>query len=257
MKTKKTKKTKHISRITPVKHAKTVLRVTPKFVHGMVVGAVLGVLVVGSLRYATSAYAATSGPSACVVSPIVFSNGVGQLNSFIINGDTATTTLKVAGEAGCTATMTLASWQAPYGSSNFHPYAEQKLLYTKTETFTPGQYTMSVQLADCDYQVDLVRGTAATATDGTPNYAGGQLLDFIQAGNKVCEPPVVVPPAPTTPTPTTPAPTPITTAATPTTLVNTGPGAIIIIGVLAAVSGYIFHMTHRHVKQRRHATHHA
>jgi hypothetical protein len=39
-------------------------------------------------------------------------------------------------------------------------------------------------------------------------------------------------------------------------LPNTGPGAVIIIAIAAVAGGYIFHITHRHIKRRRHTTRH-
>jgi hypothetical protein len=49
-------------------------------------------------------------------------------------------------------------------------------------------------------------------------------------------------------------PTPV--ELTTTTLPNTGPGAVLIIGGLAILGGYVFHMRHRHVQHKKHATHH-
>ncbi len=238
-------------------HAKTVVRVTPKFVHGMVVGVVLGVLVVGSLRYATTTYAAgkTNESSYCIVSATSVDGGLGAIKSFTVKDNVATTHFKVTGPKGCSADVSLASWQAPYGSTDFLPLNDQKLLYKKTTSFTPGNYSMSIQTADCDYQIDVVRGSSATAADGSPNYAGGQLVDFLQQHVKACEPPVT-PPATNTPKATpTKTSAPISTAA-PTTLVNTGPGAVVIIGLLAVASGYVFHMRHLHRKHRRRSSHH-
>lgn len=248
----KTKKTNHSSKAKPVRHVKTVLRVTPKFIHGIVVGGLVGLMLVIGLR-ATSSAAADANSATCLISPVVLANGLGELKSFTVNGDTATTSFTVNGLAGCSVTVTLASWQAPFGSTNFLPIASQKLLFSKTSSFTPGQYTMSIQInPDCFYQVDVVRGSSPTAADGTPNYTS-PLIDFIQAGSTVCQPPPVpvTPASAATPTPTATTPT------TPTTLVNTGPGAVIVVGVLAAIGGTIFHMTHRHVKHKRRAAHHS
>jgi hypothetical protein len=64
-------------------------------------------------------------------------------------------------------------------------------------------------------------------------------------------------PIPTTTVSTvTPTPTPI--EATPVaSLPNTGPGAVIIIAIASVVGGYVFHMGHRHIRnKRRGATHH-
>lgn len=241
------------TKISPVHHAKKIVRITPKFIHGMVIGMVVGVLVVGSLRYATSVYAAPgNNDSYCLVDPVSVDGGHGPFNSFTVSGNIATTTFDVKGLSGCIATLSMASWQAPYGSTDFTPFKDQKLLYTKTADFTSGRHTFSIQIDEtCYYQVDMVRGTTPTASDGTADYRTGQVqvLDFVQGGSKACEPPVT-PPATTTPsTPATPAAAATTPA--PTKLVNTGPGAIVIIGLLAVIGGYIFHIRHK----RRHARH--
>lgn len=222
-------------------HVKTAHRLS----HGLLVGALIGVTAVGALRYASRVYAA-QGSAYCVVSSQAVSGGQGASRSFIVKGNTATTTFTVSGKDNCVAVVSLASWQAPYGSTDFTPYKQQKLLYKKTESFTPGTHTMSIQLGtDCYYQADLIRGSSPTAPDGTADYEVPQLIDYVQGGTKVCEPPKE-PAAPTAPaTPTTPAaPQP-----TPSTLVNTGPGAIIIIGLMAIVTSYIFYI-------RRHIKHH-
>jgi hypothetical protein len=249
MKTKKHNK-RHI--LKPVHHTKAAIRVTPKFIHGMVLGAVFGVLVVGSLRYASTAYGASNNSSYCIVNPITLSNGTGQVKSYTVSGGVATAHFTVSGKNGCTAPVTLASWRAPYGSTNVEPISDQKLFDSKTQTFTAGNYTMDIKIPDCNYQVDLLRLSRATAPDGTPNYASGEVADFIQAVTKPCEPPTT-PPPPTTTKKTTPPPsTPAPSTTTPTTLVNTGPGALVIIGFLAIFAGYIYHIRHSHKRVSHH-----
>lgn len=245
----KTKKHSIKHRVRPIHHTKVALRVTPKFVHGMVVGGVLGFLLVGSLRYASTAYGASVGSSYCIVNPITLNNGTGQVKSFTVSDGVATAHFSVSGKHDCTAPVSLASWRAPNGSPNVEPISKQTLIDSKTQTFTPGNYTMTIKLPDCNYQVDLVRAARATAADGTPNYASGEVADFIQAVIKTCEPPVT-PPPPATPPATPPAAPPATT--TPTTLVNTGPGAFAIIGLLAIVVGYVYHIRHHHKRVSHH-----
>ncbi|HSW80623.1 MAG TPA: hypothetical protein VLG47_07640, partial [Candidatus Saccharimonadales bacterium] len=62
-------------------------------------------------------------------------------------------------------------------------------------------------------------------------------------------------PPPELPPPPPPPPTAVTTSSVKA-LPNTGPGAILIIGALAIIGGYIFHMRQRQVKHRKHTTHH-
>jgi hypothetical protein len=46
------------------------------------------------------------------------------------------------------------------------------------------------------------------------------------------------------------------TSAKVTELPNTGPGAVLIVGALAVVGGYLFHITHLHVRHKRRLTTH-
>jgi hypothetical protein len=96
-------------------------------------------------------------------------------------------------------------------------------------------------------------------------------------GNPVMATAVVTKSVPVTPPPVTETPPPVVdtpvstqtpeseptatlTTATPTTLPETGPGAVLIVGLLAIIGGYIFHITHRKIKHKRIAkrniTHH-
>jgi hypothetical protein len=261
----KTKKTKRKSSSLPVRHAKKIIRITPKFLHGVVVGALVGVVVVMALKVTNSAYATTT--PTCTVTPVRLPGGLGPNGSFSISGNTATTTFIVTGPAGCTADVTMATWRAPYGTNSFLPYDQQKLLYSKTTTVTAGhQYDMTIQTApNCNYQIDTLRGSKATAADGTANYTSAEVVSYVQVKTQICEPTTspTKPPAttPTTTPTTTPAattPTTTTPQSAPTTLANTGPGAVVIIFILAVIGGFVFHMTHRHVKhKRRTARHHA
>jgi hypothetical protein len=68
-------------------------------------------------------------------------------------------------------------------------------------------------------------------------------------------PPVITTSVPTSTQTPDSTPTPVTTAAVTTSLPNTGPGAVVIIAVLSVLGGYIFHMTHRHIKHKRRLRH--
>jgi hypothetical protein len=75
------------------------------------------------------------------------------------------------------------------------------------------------------------------------------------------KPPVatVTPPSTQTP-PSTPTPQVVlasTETAPSTVLPNAGPGAVILVAIMAVVGGYLFHATHRHIKRKRHARHSA
>jgi len=286
--TKKTTKSRSTSRTTksrakttkkktgfrPVHHAKRLIKITPKFVHGAIIGGIVGVFLVVGLRAHAPVNAQSSN---CGVLAVNLSNGQGYFKSFTTSGSTATANFDISGGAGCNEAVTVAVWRAPYGSTNFQPYAQQVLLSTKTANYNSGNNSVTVSLPDCDYQVDVLRGIAATGPDGTANYVYPQIVDWLQAGNVTCEPPAaptpkptvvtttkppITPPPNTTPIPlvTTPTPTPtvVTAAQTTTTpLPNTGPGAVIVVFIAAVIGGALFHHFHRHIKHKKKLSHHA
>lgn len=172
----------------------------------------------------------------CSVQAVNLTNGQGYFKSFSVSNNTATATFVVTGDPGCSETVSIAVWQAPYGSSDYQPYSQQKFISSNSADFTPGTYTISIPLPNCDYQVDLIRGSSVTGPDITANYVYPQLIDWLQAGSTICEPPVVVSSTETVP-PTTPAtPTP-----QPTTLINTGAGDVIGLFAITVISAAMLH----------------
>lgn len=226
-------------------HAKRLYHATPKFVHGMFVGALVGVMVVGFLGGSTihpgSANAATGEPIKPIGGNCVVKTDAN--NTYKITGSKATATFDVTGN--CTSqAVTLTSWEAPNGTDG-KPYSSQTLFAHSTGTFAPGTHTLTVALPNCYYQLDLILGSAPTDATGSPDYAmQGILRRSLHGGTQSCA---------TTPTPTPTNPTPTPLSSTPTALPNTGPAALFIVVGLAIVGGYVFHMTHHHVKKRKHA----
>lgn len=130
--------------------------------------------------------------------------------SISISGTTATGRFTVP--AGCPGTHVLmASYTAPNGTDG-KPYTAQKLFASKRDKFGPGAHSLSVQLPNCYYQVDLARGTVLPNFNSTTYTASPQhiLLAAKHGGTQPCEkkpappaPPAVTkpnPPAPSTPT---------------------------------------------------------
>ncbi len=120
--------------------------------------------------------------------------------SISISGTTATGRFTVP--KGCPGTHVLmASYTAPNGTDG-KPYAAQKLYASKRAKFGPGRHSLSVQLPNCYYQVDLARGTVlqnfrTTTYTASPNHI---LLDAKHGGTQSCEKkPTPQPPAPTKP----------------------------------------------------------
>lgn len=163
---------------------------------------------------------------------------------------------------------TLVSWKSP--SPSGHPLTAQKLYKYTTKKLTAGTHTVSVELPDCYYQVDLLGQKRPTSLAGDANYdAMGTdvLVNFKLGGTKSCTPPPPPPPTPqkcTIPgmenipadspdckvvpeTPVTPE-TPATPDA-PVSLPDTGAGAFAAIAstVTAAGSG-VAHYVYRRKK---------
>lgn len=88
--------------------------------------------------------------------------------------------------------------------------------------------------------------TATVTVNGTNSLVSSCQRSFTI--NTSTTPPIVTP-APTTPTP-------VQVETTATSLPNTGPGAVIIIAIASVAGGYVFHMGHRHIRNKRRTTHH-
>jgi hypothetical protein len=156
-------------------------------------------------------------------------------DSFTITGNKASSTFEIKGDANCTKVVTIASWQAPNGTDGL-PYEAQKLYKYNTKTLSVGRHTMTVELPDCFWQVDIVRGANPTAADGGPVYENHRLLDFKHGGTKVCADKPAEPV-----TPVKPVVKPTEKVATPASLPKTGPAASLatLLGV-GSIAG-VFH----------------
>lgn len=109
-----------------------------------------------------------------------------------------------------------------------HKVNNQFIYASKTVTVGTGQHTVSVNLPNCGYQADLVKGQPVNIASGANQ---GHILAAKVGGNAV---PCAAKPTPVptpTPTPEVPATTVTTTEVAdtqeaPATLVNTGPGDV-------------------------------
>jgi cell division septation protein DedD len=297
------------NQLTMSRHVKHAFHATPKFVHGMIAGAFLGVLIVSAAHFTAPVSALGSSTPDC------------DANSVIWCGVTSSSELiTIYHNDGGDGHNTSANIQHIYAYFNI----DSADINAMTSDAVSGYVTKS---GDVYAGTKLVADNAITA--GRENISGSNKIDsgantfyvrppsvsfednslealvvmkdnvfqfaiLNSCGNPVkatalTKPPVTITPLKPTPTPTSkptpsptpkptptptptpkptasptptpkpsPTPTPITTTPTSVTaLPNTGPGAVIVIGVLAVAGGYVFHMTHRHIKhKRRAATHH-
>jgi hypothetical protein len=197
-------------------------------------------------------YATTTADTAaaCSVKMAGTANTAGNTDSrWTINADgTVTGQVIVTGDATCTQTVTIASWEAP--SLSGLPFKDQKLQQHETQTFSTGTHPMTIKLPNCFYQIDLAKGSSATGPDGTAQYTKGSLIGSLHGGDKTCEAPVAVAPTPApTPAPVTPAIGGGTGEAAPETeapaeLPNAGTGSnIMFVALAATAAGTAFQYT--------------
>lgn len=258
-------------------HAKRLIKVTPKFVHGLVAGAFIGAIVVELMR-ATFPAAALSAAVArdCSANSII---PCGALSAAEFIRDVQ------ANKQGDLQDIYTRFGLPPsdYGTFLAHAKMGSDLrdgrVVVDGKTVATGAWSLGRQRIPGETGM-TIDGRTYFRGDNQVSYGSGvQSIPVMVLFNSqgvmqfavmtACSNPVggtpVKPPKPPTPTPTpTPTPPP-SIPTTPTTLSsanvtqlpNTGPGAVIIIAVLAVIGGYVSHMTHRHIRhKRRLAQHH-
>ena len=121
-----------------------------------------------------------------------------------INGNTATSRFSLKGAANCKYYMSLFSFEAP--SANGQPFREQTLYAQQTKFVGPGNHTLTVEIPECYFQVDMVTGRPLDAKKGDrlhdvvaetnmPNHGmsgimvSSHIVDAFVGGNKSCEEP--------------------------------------------------------------------
>ncbi len=262
-------------------HVRTVLRVTPKFVHGAVVGVFLGLMLVSVLRSQSNASAlSVTVTRNCDNNSVIYCGaltstelqqrysqaGVATIYSYfgitsqdIKNIDsiakvgevTKSNEVIVAGKVVATNAVTV-------GRQNVNPSTHKEInginfyLRPPSVNFLSSTIPAYVAFSSTGQFRFAILGSCGNAVSGTP---------VPQAAPKPTPKPTPTPaPTPTpTPIPVTPltlsTPQAVVVAAEqsqPESLPNTGPGAVFIVAGVAVVCGYAFHMTHRHIKNKRH-----
>jgi hypothetical protein len=143
-------------------HAKRIYRLTPKFVHGMIAGAFVGIVLVTSLGITAGADAANPPAAAC----IKVTDGIN------VNSQNANATVDL--DPGCgTHKFVLKSYYAPDALGGVH--GAQQVLYATTQypvTMSGSTPATKIHVAmfdkTCFYQVDLVDISVANTGDGYP-----------------------------------------------------------------------------------------
>ncbi len=138
---------------------------------------------------------------------------------FVVKDNMASTTFTISGKDCVSQEMSLASWTAPNGTDG-KPFDTQKLFKSTTGTFKPGTYTMTTELPNCYYQLDLVTGKA-TADDGSALYGTvngvRRVRAYLHGGTQSCTPV-----------------TPVSSVIPVETLPNTGIGSSVLWTLLGA-----------------------
>jgi hypothetical protein len=263
-------------------HAKRILLLTPKFVHGMVLGAIVGVIVVVGLRATVASALSLSSPRDCDTNAVIncgaltttelqqrYSNaGVSTIYGYFgitaadVSGMSKTA---VAGQVYKNGTVsvngvTVATQAITAGRENISGSTKVSLggvtFYKRppSVSFVPNSIAAYVVMDKGLFKYAIL-GACGNPVIAT---AVPKTAPPIPTPTPTPTPPVVTtitPPSTQTP-PSTPTPPVVTTASAPVSqLPNTGPGAVVIIAVLSVIGGYIFHATHRHIRHKRRLHH--
>ena len=265
-------------------HAKTIVRVTPKFVHGMVVGAFIGVVVVFSLRATSQASALSiSSPRDCDNNAVIncgalttselktkygTTKGAAAIYTYFgisaddIGGMASTASAGAVHKDGrvtigntVVATNAITAGRLNIaGSTKVTSGGQTFYKRPPSVSFNPESIAAYVVMKDgqFDYAILGACGNPVIAT-AIPKKTPKPVVTPTPTPTPVA--PISTTPSTQTP-PSTPTPVVTATAATvPASLPNTGPGAVIIIALLAVIGGYLFHVGHRHIRKRRAGTH--
>lgn len=257
-------------------HAKRILGITPKFVHGAILGAIVGVVIVSGLRGEQVAALSITAPRDCDSNAVIncgalnttelkqrYSNkGVSSIYDYFgisstdidsidttaaaglvfkdgdvtVNGKTVATDAITAGRENISGSTKVTS-----GGVTFYKRPPKV-------SFRPDSIAAYVVMKDGQFKFAIlapcgnpIMATAVAKPAPTP---------------KPTPKPEITPVAPivsvaSTQTPPSTPVAQVAAASTVTTLPNTGPGAVLIVALAAIVGGYIFHAGHRHIRRRR------
>jgi hypothetical protein len=270
-------------------HAKRIYAITPRFIHGMVVGAIVGVLVVVGLRSTVASALTISSPRDCDTNSVINCGaltttelqqrysykGVSAIyNYFGISAAEvkAMGTTAVAGrvykdgKVTIGASSVVATGAITAGRENISGSTKVTsggvTFYKRAPSvsFHPSYISAFVVMKNGVFQFAIL-GACGNPVNATPipkDTPPPKAPPVPETPNTPVPPSTQTPPS--TPLPPTVTPTPEVLTASSTnevaSLPNTGPGAVAIIALLAVIGGYVFHRTHKHVKRKIHAAKH-
>ncbi|MCA9325565.1 hypothetical protein KDA23_05915 [Candidatus Saccharibacteria bacterium] len=264
-----------------IHHTKRLYHVTPKFVHGMVVGAFVGILVLVPLGSAQNADALSIKTTKDCDAWSIVNCGVTSTANLKNAYDQSSYVKHVYSYFTISATdMSTIGKKAVKGTvyNDGRVTVDGKVVATKAKTAARLRVTNKDQRVTKSGSVFYTRPIALSwsHTSG-PAYVVMKSGKFDFAILASCGNPITATPKKTlqaepVPTPHTPNPTPTPpqtdTDVTPpsttpvktasiTTLPKTGIGAVGFVFLMAVIGGFVFHKTHHHVKKRRSAKKHS
>lgn len=151
--------------------------------------AITGLVLVGGLFTATMfrSQPAAAASNKCTVEAVGTENSANKAHSkFTKDGLKVTGKFKVTGN-NCAEPVTLASWETP--NAEARPLSKQKLYKYSQKKFAAGVHTLTVEVPDCYFQVDMVRGMKPTDDNGGPSYGPERNMGWLLGGNRKCETP--------------------------------------------------------------------
>ena len=265
-----------------VHHTKRIVKMTPMFVHGMVAGAFVGIMVIVGVRATGSVGALTiSSPRDCDSNAVIncgaltttelkqrYGNkGVADIYKYFkISASDIKDVDKTAnaGRVYKDGRVTIGDVVVATGARTAgreHISGSTKVtsggvtFYTRppSVSFNPNYINAFVVMQDGQFKFAIL-GACGNPVSATPIPKKTTPPTVPKE-----KPPVttVTPPSTQTP-PSTPTPQVVlaSTETLPTpVLPNAGPGAVVLVALAAIAGGYLFHATHRHVKRKRHARH--
>ncbi|HTE22296.1 MAG TPA: hypothetical protein VK674_04620 [Candidatus Limnocylindria bacterium] len=212
-------------------------------------------LIAGTVAVGVHAPRAEATATTCkieTVIPVTIQDHSKNFTYKTVNGKTTVTgQFKVTGDANCKKEAVLAVWKM--STATGIPLEEQELFdYDNNDrkTFGPGTHTLTADVPNCWYQVDMLEGWNPSGFNGTANYGNlmhpvdnidpldpghrRNMLDTDKGGDKSCDEEPETPENPKTPeTPKKPQVLGKGTDA-PAALPATGPGAV--VGTFAGVT---------------------
>jgi hypothetical protein len=255
-------------------HAKKIYHKTPKFVHGMVVGAFLGIVAVMTLNtLAPVAALSISSPRDCDSNAVIncgaldtaelqkgYKNaGVAAIYSYFgISADDIKNigATAVAGRAYKNGDVKIgdtlvATGATTAGRENISGSTKVSsggaVFYTRppSVSFRVNSIAAYVVMQDGQFKFAII------VSCGNPLTATAVPKQQTPPPVETPKPEVVVTTATSTQTPPS-TPSPVVATST-TVLPHTGPSDVLIVGLLAVIGGYLFHATHRHIRRKRRA----